>query len=172
MQLWVWQWFQSSVQVREKWKEAEEPLSQTSFILYRANSVTFAFYLFHTNETQFCWKKCWKMHRELTSMYTEKKTKRNFKPLTLAVLSTVQLNIHEMFHCLNADIACKVIKRKRFCFLGHRSKNTPIQKVSRILTANNNNNNKMLRIQSLFLFYFIYLIKNYLKEKTYCNAQS
>lgn len=51
MQLWVWQQFESSVQVREKWKDAEEPLSQTSAVLYSANSATSAFYLFCTNET-------------------------------------------------------------------------------------------------------------------------
>jgi len=60
------------VQVKEKAKEAEESLPQTSSILYSANSVTSSFYLIRINETEFCWKKHQKMNRELTCMYIEK----------------------------------------------------------------------------------------------------
>lgn len=43
-----------------------------------------------------------------------KKIQWNFKPL--AVLSTVQPSIHEVFHPLNTDVAYEVIKRKTFLF--------------------------------------------------------
>lgn len=78
MQLWVWQWFQSSVQVREKRSWGATFSNILPFVQHKLCHICFL-PISHKWNKEFCWKRHQKMHRELTCSYIEETNKKELE---------------------------------------------------------------------------------------------